>query len=390
MMTSKERVKRAFQHREPDQIPVGELAIHAPVTSEILNRDAITGEGGLVKRTQMEFIRAGRRDEFVARHQSDTLELHRLLGLDLIIAELALPRQNKIAFKDIDENSWTAVDEAAGTWSKYLFAREPDIVCESDSSLKEGGLEAVIRFAEYLGRTPYSIDESQFDSVKFYVEGDAKDMFVIGKVPNLFPIGISWFEDFLALLCLEPDATQIMLDHYTDRALKIAERYIAIGVDCILVSGDWAYNKGPFVSPNHVRRFFVPQIKAVADLCHKHNVYLMKHTDGNIMKIADDFFNMGIDAFQAIEPHAGMSLSLLKKQYGSRITLMGNVDCAQILQYGSPQDVVEETKRCIREGAPGGGYILSSSNSIHSMIPARNFLVMLETARKFGRYPIVL
>lgn len=68
---------------------------------------------------------------------------------------------------------------------------------------------------------------------------------------------------------------------------------------------------------------------------------------------------------------------------------MGNVDCAQILQCGSPEEVAEETKRCLREGAPGGGYILSSSNSIHSKIPARNFLVMLGTARKFGRYPIV-
>jgi hypothetical protein len=38
-MTSKERVNCAFQHKEADIIPVGELAIHSPIASEILGRN---------------------------------------------------------------------------------------------------------------------------------------------------------------------------------------------------------------------------------------------------------------------------------------------------------------------------------------------------------------
>jgi hypothetical protein len=46
--------------------------------------------------------------------------------------------------------------------------------------------------------------------------------------------------------------------------------------------------------------------------------------------------------------------------------------------------------RCLKQGAKGGGYFLSSSNSLHSQIPLANYQIMLETAREFGSYPLDL
>ncbi|MCJ7838156.1 MAG: hypothetical protein MUP61_02935, partial [Burkholderiales bacterium] len=58
------------------------------------------------------------------------------------------------------------------------------------------------------------------------------------------------------------------------------------------------------------------------------------------------------------------------------------------LTNGSKAEIGEEVRRCIRNAAPGGGYVLSSSNSIHSGVPVENFLAMIQAARDFGRYPI--
>ena len=48
--------------------------------------------------------------------------------------------------------------------------------------------------------------------------------------------------------------------------------------------------------------------------------------------------------------------------------------------------------RCGRKSAaargPGGGYIIASSNSIHSGIPARNYIIMREAVEEYGHYPI--
>ena len=42
-MNSKERVRIAFSHHEPDRVPVSELYINSPVASQILGRTAYTG-----------------------------------------------------------------------------------------------------------------------------------------------------------------------------------------------------------------------------------------------------------------------------------------------------------------------------------------------------------
>ena len=83
-----------------------------------------------------------------------------------------------------------------------------------------------------------------------------------------------------------------------------------------------------------------------------------------------------------------MDLGEMKEAYGDKITLLGNVDCAKTLIYGTKEEIFAEVKACIQKAAKDGGYILTSSNSIHYNIPAKNFLYMVEAGKKFGSYPI--
>ena len=47
-----------------------------------------------------------------------------------------------------------------------------------------------------------------------------------------------------------------------------------------------------------------------------------------------------------------------------------------------------EVKNLISCLAPGGGFMISSSNSIHSGVKSDNFLAMIEATKKYGVYPI--
>jgi len=51
--------------------------------------------------------------------------------------------------------------------------------------------------------------------------------------------------------------------------------------------------------------------------------------------------------------------------------------------------VVEIVKDTIRKAAPGGGYILCSSNSVHPGCKGENVVVMFEVTKKYGTYPIM-
>ncbi|MCJ7831164.1 MAG: uroporphyrinogen decarboxylase family protein, partial [Dehalococcoidia bacterium] len=97
---------------------------------------------------------------------------------------------------------------------------------------------------------------------------------------------------------------------------------------------------------------------------------------------------VGIDGYHAIEPAAGMDIGALKEQYGARITLLGNLDCGELLTRGTPEQVTEQARFILRHVSPGGGHVFGSSNSIHDAVRLKNLYAMLDTVHEFGCYPI--
>jgi len=95
---------------------------------------------------------------------------------------------------------------------------------------------------------------------------------------------------------------------------------------------------------------------------------------------------VGIAALHPIEPKA-MDIRQIKRDYGRRVALMGNVD-VNLLSQGTPDMVIAQTKQLLREIAPGGGYLLGSSNSVTYYVPLENYRAMLDTLYEFGSYPI--
>jgi len=53
-----------------------------------------------------------------------------------------------------------------------------------------------------------------------------------------------------------------------------------------------------------------------------------------------------------------------------------------------PDEVIEVVKETIAKAAINGGYILSSSNSIHPGVKPENFIAMVNAVKQYGKYPI--
>ncbi len=77
------------------------------------------------------------------------------------------------------------------------------------------------------------------------------------------------------------------------------------------------------------------------------------------------------DGINPIEPVAGMQLKRVKELVGDKVCIIGNIDCAHLLPHGSPEDVRAAVRQAIADAAPGGGYILTSSNCIHLLRPEK-------------------
>ncbi len=194
------------------------------------------------------------------------------------------------------------------------------------------------------------------------------------------------FEDFLIKLYEEPELIKVLISMSVDINLEMAKEAVKRGIKIVYTGDDFAYNSGPMMSPQIFRDIFYPELKRVVKGYKELGLLVIKHTDGNINPILDMIVDSGFDCLDPIDLIAGMDLQKVKTDYGDRIALKGNVDCSATLSFKNKKETIEETKKCLEIGMPGGGYILSSSNSIHSAVKPENYAAMLDTLKKFGKY----
>jgi uroporphyrinogen decarboxylase len=96
----------------------------------------------------------------------------------------------------------------------------------------------------------------------------------------------------------------------------------------------------------------------------------------------DEIIESGVTALHPIEPKA-MEIGEVKARYGNRLSLIGGVD-VDLLARGTPDEVRQRVRDCIRLAGWDGGYCVGSGNSIPEYVKFENYTAMLDAARRFG------
>jgi uroporphyrinogen decarboxylase len=102
----------------------------------------------------------------------------------------------------------------------------------------------------------------------------------------------------------------------------------------------------------------------------------------------EDLIAMGLDGIQPIDPSC-MDMAKVKKQWGDRICLIGNVS-NELLRSATTQEIEARVKELLRDAAPGGGFALGSGNSVPNWAKFENYMAMRAAGLKYGGYPIKL
>jgi len=257
---------------------------------------------------------------------------------------------------------------------------------ESHTYPVDGPVRTIQDAEKYLPPDP--LKPGRYESVERAVKEHTGKKALILHLNDVFsiPSRLMPFEDFLIKVYEEPELVKILISMSVDINLKMAKEAVKRGIKIAYTGDDFAYNSGPMMAPQVFRDIFYPELKRVVKGYKELGLLVIKHTDGNIYPILDMIVDSGFDCLDPIDPIAGMDLQKVKKDYGDRITLKGNVDCSTTLSFKTEKETIEETKKCLEIAMPGGGYILSSSNSIHSAVKPQNYIAMLDTLKKFGKY----
>ena len=85
-------------------------------------------------------------------------------------------------------------------------------------------------------------------------------------------------------------------------------------------------------------------------------------------------------------PMGDCDLAQLKRLYGDKIILKGNLHTTDVMLRGSAQDVVAASKKAIDDAGAGGGFVLSTGDQCGRDTPFENLRAIVDTARTYGRY----
>lgn len=210
----------------------------------------------------------------------------------------------------------------------------------------------------------------------------------------------------LELACWLRGMTKFLMDlivskRFAEKLMnKVVEFHIAFWDEMLSRVGDYVQiakvgedlgtQIGPIVGLDMFRELIKPRNKKIWRFIKKKTgIYLLLHSCGSVCKFIPDFIEMGVDALNPVQVSAkDMDTRRLKEEFGGELTFWGGCDTQRVLPFGTPEDVVSEVKRRIKDLAPRGGYVLSSVHHVQADVPPENIVAMLKAVREYGKYPI--
>jgi uroporphyrinogen decarboxylase len=318
--------------------------------------------------------------------------------IDHRVMEALLPGCDYYAFND-----WAGLDNAGQNRSSW--SRENVEFIDEKKGLFRDKWGVIRAFGPESTPAPIEGPIKRPEDLKTYRPPDPNADDVLGDLPEVIaryrgrkavsaicrdaffnPAFLRGTTQFLMDMIDHPRLVHDLIEVTLSYDIPAMQRMVAAGCDVVVFGDDYADKNSTLMSPRHFREYILPGLKRCVDAAHEAGAYVVKHTDGNIMPIIDMIVDTGIDALNPLEPAAGMDIGLLKQRYGGRIALVGNIDCGYLLSQAPADEVRRVTRRTLEMAAPGGGYMLSSSNSIHSSVKPENFMAMIETLREHGGY----
>ena len=347
-MTPRQRIEAALKHKQPDRTPYFEYVLLSPLADEFLGRP-YAGED---MKNWPAMLKEKGWEGAVRQNAIDRLDLAELLGHDMMyVIPNPLPTD-------------TRGDSAP---PPQPFSDEPvKEVSDRNDKLAQQGVEP---------------PQDTFLIYTFLNEEMQRRGIDLPIIAPAYEHGVWTDVALMQTMLLNPEVAHRHFSLATEKCFAAIELYLSLGIDQIGVGGDFAGN-APMISPKAYKEFIVPEVRKLSRKIHEAGGYAINTSDGNLWPVIDDFLiGCEVDGYLEIDMHAGMDLKKLKDSYGDRVTLYGNLDCGNILSFGSTDDVKAHVTECLEAAQGNGGHILCASNAISASVSMENYITAINTYR---------
>ena len=207
------------------------------------------------------------------------------------------------------------------------------------------------------------------------------------------PMPVDWWsslrgtQDAVMDLMLQPELMADLFKAYTEYAVCLVGHVLAgATLDSVGLGG--STTSMSVISPDLHRQFSLDFGKAVCAKAHEFKLPVQYHMCGKSRQALPITAEMGVDGFDALEcpPTGNVDLAEVKKAFGGKISLRGNVNSITVMLNGTPKDVEDAVKACMDAAKAGGGYILGVGDQTPKDTPEENLHAFVEAGLKYGKY----
>jgi uroporphyrinogen decarboxylase len=378
-MESRERVLSAYNHREPDRVPIC-IGGTAQKFANTIYRN-IKGVLGITDELE---------EENTLDELGSIINYHPEI-LDYFNSDFRHVHITRLAPEKTEED---------GTWQHELgFHLRPNkysgLVSIVSHPLRDGTRKDI---AEYPWPDPYN--PHRFEGVKKRaVSLRNETSYAVGMYKatllGVFDLccAMKGMDQFLMDLMIDEKNAETLLErafHFTYGVYELLLDEIGAYVDVVEFNDDLGTQDNLIMPPDLYRKFIKPYHARLVDLFRKKapHAKVFLHSCGSVRDVIPDFIEIGIDILNPVQPHANkMDTAALKRDFGSKICFQGGIDLQRAM-IGSEADVRKEVRDRIGSLGPDGGYVFSTANNIGNDIPVGNVFALYEEALRRGKYPI--
>jgi len=352
-MTSCERFRRMFEHREADRVPIQDSPWNA--TLERWRREGMP-EG------------VDWRDYFGVDKVAD-------IGVDNSF------RFERRVLEETDEylveaNQWGATVK---NW-KHVASTPLDL----DFAIKDRGAweKAKKRLTPTSDRIDWNYLETNYSLWRKEGRWIEAGLWFGFDITHSRIVGT---ERLLYAMVDDPEWCVDMFNTFLDLDLALLDQVWEAGYtwDAVTWPDDMGFKGKQFFSPAMYRSLLKPVHKRAIEWIHSKGGYAHLHSCGNIMPFVPDLLEIGVDCLNPMEVKAGMDPLALKRDCGDRLVLHGGVNA---VLWDDRDAIVAEIERLVPALKASGGYIFASDHSIPSSVSLENFRAILDAVKRAGAY----
>jgi uroporphyrinogen decarboxylase len=368
----RKRVLAAFNHQEPDRVPLDLMGNATMLLDETYLR--LRDHLGLAPIAP---VRSGT----TANYYDERILQH----FDVDFRRLFLPRNPAARSTVLDDG--TIVDPwGVGYQKAGLFVNVVQNPLHGATTVREVEAHSWPSPADL-----FSVDGLADEARRLFEETDyalvARNPITYGFLDRACQL--MEMSEFMMALALTPDVVRSIIAHLLETYKGIYGMFLdATGpyVQMVEIGDDLGTNRSLLISPRMYREFIKPAERELYALIHEKapQAALFRHTDGAVFNVIPDLIEVGVDVLNPVQTStAGMGARQLKETFGAQLTFHGAVEGLE----GSPSvdQIVAIVKSCIDDLGPGGGYVLASCNHMIDVSP-EIIIAMFDTAREYGRY----